>query len=307
MATQRAIRLGTRGSALARRQADWVADQLRQLGHRVDLIVIQTSGDVHLGPLDQTSGEGLFTKEIQRALLDGAVDLAVHSLKDLPTDPVAGLRLAAVPRREAVSDVLVAWQARSLAELPQGARVASGSPRRRAQLLAARPDLELVEVRGNVDTRLRKLDEQQFDALVLAEAGLRRLGLSDRITQVLPMDVMLPAVGQGALGLEIRDEDSDTRVAVATLNDLASRQAVVAERRLLADLRGGCQAPVGAWGRVVEEELWLDVVVLDVAGRQSLRVQQTAAPDDAEGLGARAADWLLQHGAAELIAVSRRR
>jgi hydroxymethylbilane synthase len=305
---QRTFRLGTRRSKLARWQAEWVAARLRQLGHAVDIVEITTHGDVQqLGPVADIGSPGVFTKEIQRAVLAGEVDIAVHSLKDLPTEPVAGRVLAAVPPRESAADVLVARDAAaaSLAALPARARVGTGSLRRQAQLRFARRDLQVESVRGNVDTRLRKLDEGQFDAVVLAEAGLKRLGARDRITQVLPFDVMLPAVGQGALGIECRTDDANTLAALAALDDAATHAAVLAERSLLAQLRGGCLAPIGALGRIEDGRLHLSAVVVSADGSRRLDASDAASPDDAVALGRRVADALLAQGAAELIAASR--
>jgi hydroxymethylbilane synthase len=301
------LRIGTRASPLALWQAQWVADQLRSAGVAVELVHIATQGDVQQrGPIEQL-GMGVFTKEIQRALLDERVDLAVHSLKDLPTEPLPGLCLAAVPRRGPAGDVLVSRQGQSFEQLPQGALIGTGSSRRRSQLLHARPDLRIEGIRGNVDTRLRKLQEGQYDAIVLAEAGLERLNLSGHVTQVLPKSMMLPAVGQGALGLEAREDDAATRRTIAVLDDPATHQAVLAERSLLAALRGGCLAPVGAWGRVeADGRLHLAAVVLSGEGRRRLQVELWAAPEEAVDLGRRAADELLAHGAGDLIASARR-
>jgi hydroxymethylbilane synthase len=309
------LRLGTRASKLARWQADWVADRLRQLGHAVGLVEITTRGDAERNSTIGDIGTGVFTKEIQRALLAGNVDLAVHSLKDLPTEPVAGLVLAAVPARESASDVLVVGAGSRapgagkyespLPLLSHGARVGTGSVRRQAQLLYARPDLLVEGVRGNVDTRLAKLDAGEFDALVLAEAGLKRLGLASRITQVLPSDVMLPAVGQGALGIECRADDAKTQAALAALDDAATHAAVRAERALLAQLRGGCLAPVGANGRIIDGRLELSAVVLSADGRHRIAASDGADPADAVALGRRVAEALLSRGAAALIAGSR--
>jgi len=275
---------------LARWQAEWVAAQLQACGLAVELVPIATAGDQRQEPIGALSGKGLFTKEIQRALLEGRIDLAVHSLKDLPTDEVPGLCLAAVPERAAAADVLVCRQAGSLAELPAGAAVGSGSLRRRAQLLHVRGDLQMKDVRGNVDTRLRKLDQGDFDALVLAEAGLRRLGLAARITQVLPMSIMLPAVGQGALGLETRCDDRAAREAVARLDDPATHRAVLAERAMLSALQGGCLAPIAAWGRVEGNRLALTGRVLSADGKEKIEATHSAAAaDDAEALGRRVA------------------
>jgi hydroxymethylbilane synthase len=307
--TQRSLRIGTRGSQLARWQAEWVAAELRRLGHAVELVEIATRGDVDRGrPIEEIGTRGVFTKEIQRALLSGDVDLAIHSLKDLPTESVDGLVLAAVPTRESPADVVVASvesEAWDFMKLPQAARVGTGSMRRRAQLLHVRPDLQISDVRGNVDTRLRKLDDGQFDAIVLAEAGLRRLGLEKRISQVLPFNVMLPAVGQGALGIESRADDSATRSAVQPLEDAATRAAVTAERALLAHLRGGCMAPVGALGQFENGKLSLSAVVVSADGRTRLDALDTAPPEDAAALGRRVADQLLAKGAAALIDASR--
>ena len=300
------LRLGTRSSALARWQADWVSAQLTARGVRIEMIHIATKGDVTAGPLGTIGGQGVFTKEIQRALLDQTIDLAVHSLKDLPTEPVAGLGLAAVPPRESVRDVLVARAADAWERLPTGARIGTGSIRRRSQLLYARPDFEILDIRGNVDTRLRKLDENQYDAIILAQAGLVRLGLGSRITQVIPAEVMLPAVGQGALGIETRTADATTRQIVAALDDAATHSSVLAERALLARLRAGCLAPVGAWGRVEDGQLRLDAVVLSHDGQQRLTAAATGAPTAAEQLGIQVADELLAAGADALIATARR-
>ncbi len=305
MGEPEAIRIGTRGSALARWQANWVAEQLNAAGVPVEVIFISTQGDVKSGPIGNIGAQGVFTKELQRALLDHQIDLAVHSLKDLPTDEVDGLTLAAAPPREDCGDALVSNTAKSLDELPHGARIGTGSARRSAQLLFAREDLDVADIRGNVDTRLKKLDAGEYDAIILAEAGLKRLGWSDRIAGVLPKDLMLPAVGQGALGLECRADDRPTQSALARLNDPPTQAAVTAERRLLATLRGGCLAPIGAWGRVEEGHLALDAVVLDHRGRKRLSAQGVAAIKDASGLGAEVAGRLLNDGAAELIAGSR--
>jgi hydroxymethylbilane synthase len=305
MTSSSPIRLGTRGSALARWQADWVASRLNELGVRVDLVEISTRGDRQQTPIGASTSPGLFTKEIQRALLDGKIDLAVHSLKDLPTDDVSGLDLAAVPERASVADAIVCRGHDSLEALPEGAAIGTGSLRRRAQLLHVRPDLEMRDIRGNVDTRLRKLDEGQYDAIVLAEAGLRRLGLGDRITQRLPIDAFLPAVGQGALGLEARSNDQIVREALRPLNDSATHASVVAERVMLAELRGGCLAPIAAWGRVEDGALHLIGRVISPDGRETLEATASGTMDQAAQIGAQVAEELANQGAAELIRLSR--
>ncbi|MDX1948837.1 MAG: hydroxymethylbilane synthase [Pirellulaceae bacterium] len=299
------LRLGTRSSPLARWQAEWVAARLIERGVAVELVPITTQGDVKTQPLGQIGGQGLFTKELQRALLDGQIDLAVHSLKDLPTAPIEGLALAAIPPRESTADVLVSNHVHDLRDLAPQARIGSGSLRRKAQLLHFRPDLRVEEIRGNVDTRLRKLDEGQYDAIVLAEAGLRRLELVARITQVIPRELMLPAVGQGALGIESRADDATTRALLAPLDDPETHRAVEAERSLLFTLRGGCLAPVGAWGRVEQGGLLLDAVVLSGDGARKVSATGRATPADAIPLGAQVAQQLISQGATELIASAR--
>jgi hydroxymethylbilane synthase len=307
------MRLGTRGSKLAKWQAKWVAGELQRLGHAVELIEIATSGDLQqVVAVEEIGTRGVFTKEIQRALLRGDVDLAVHSLKDLPTEPIEGLVLAAVPQRESAADVIVVVNGQRvvrsgdlMSTLPRSARIGTGSLRRQAQLRHLRRDIQVADVRGNVDTRLRKLDEGQFDAIVLAEAGLRRLGLAGRISQVLPTDIMLPAVGQGALGIECRADDVNTRAILAELNDSATRAAVTAERALLEQLRGGCMAPIGALGKMRADKLELAAVVLSADGSRRLAASEASSVNEAEALGVQVADRLLSQGAAQLIASSR--
>lgn len=296
------LRIGTRGSALARWQADWVAAQLTERGTLVELMTIETEGDVTTGPLSESGGVGIFTKAIQRALLDKRIDVAVHSLKDLPTEPIENLSVAAVPPREACGDVLVTTTKTTLSSLPRGARVGTGSPRRKAQLLRTRDDLAVLDIRGNVGTRLSKLDRGDYDAIILAEAGLRRLGLAERITHVLPLEVMLPAVGQGALGIECRADDSATREAVRPLNDPTTHACVLAERTLLYCLKAGCLAPVGVLGQVDETTLVrLTAIVLSEEGGRAITAEATAPQEEAEALGRSVADDLLRQGAAELI------
>jgi hydroxymethylbilane synthase len=287
---------------LAQWQANWVAAELRRHGVSVELVNITTSGDQQQTASGQLIGTGVFTKEIQRELLAGRIDLAVHSLKDLPTDAVPGLVLAAVPERAAVADVLVSDRYDSVDALPPGAVVGTGSLRRRAQLLHYRNDLEMRDIRGNVDTRLRKLREGQYEAIILAQAGLERLGLSDRITQVLPLDMMLPAIGQGALGIEAREDDAATRAALTALDHAATHAAVLAERAMLAALEGGCLAPIAAWGRIENSQLHLIGRVLDPAGLRKLEAETFGTFTDAETVGKRVAEDLLTRGAAELIA-----
>jgi len=299
------LRLGTRASALARWQAEWVAARLSERGVAVELVPITTQGDVKAGPLGQIGGQGLFTKELQRALLDGQIDLAVHSLKDLPTEPVPGLAIAAVPERESTADVLVSHRAERIESLAERARVGTGSLRRKAQLLHLRPDLVVEDIRGNVETRLRKLDEGQYDAIILAEAGLKRLGFADRISCVLPHSVMYPAVGQGALGIETRSDDQEARSLLAPLDHAQSHQRVLAERALLLSLRAGCLAPVGAFTQMKSVRLRLDAVVLSPDGNQRLTASNALMGDEAVEIGQLVAQQLLDQGAADLIAAAR--
>lgn len=307
------LRLGTRGSQLARWQADWVRDRLAELGHTVEIVEVRTRGDAQQsGPISAivdadkatSGGQGVFTKEIQRALLDGEVDLAVHSLKDLPTTPVEGLTVAAVPPRAPLADVLISPHTTTIAGLPQGARVGTGSFRRRAQLLHRRPDLVIGDLRGNLDTRLRKLDEGEHDAILLAEAGLTRLGWTDRLAGRIPPEELLPAPGQGALGIECRSDAATTLAVLASLDDQATHAAVAAERAALARLEGGCLAALGAWARWEGRTLRLSVVVLSDDGRKRLDAEAARVCEDlpqALELGYSIADDLLARGAATLL------
>ncbi|HVX09806.1 MAG TPA: hydroxymethylbilane synthase [Pirellulales bacterium] len=306
MSNPSSLRLGTRASPLARWQADYVAGELRRLGHEVELVLLSTRGDEQRSaPLGVIGGQGVFTKELQRALLNNEIDLAVHSLKDLPTDVIEGLRLGAIPRRAPTADALISRDGRLLAELPSGAAIGTGSLRRRAQLWHVRSDLRMLDVRGNVDTRLRKLADREFDALILAHAGLLRLGLDRQITEILSDEIMLPAVGQGALGIEIRSADAELDLLLKPLDDAETRAAATAERAMLAALRGGCLAPVGAKGEVTAGKLRLRGVVLSGDGSQRLAADQIGALADATALGQRVADDLLAQGAAAVIAATR--
>ena len=313
--SDRILKLGTRSSALALWQSNWVATQLRELGFGIELVKISTSGDVKSGPIGAIGSQGVFTKEIQRALLDKEVDFAVHSLKDLPTEDIPGLCLTSVPPRESVGDVLVSNEISSFDEIPADALIGTGSMRRKAQLLNQRPDLQVEDIRGNVDTRLQKLDEGAYQAIILAESGLKRLGLTERITHVIDRGVMIPAVGQGALGIECREEDAYVREVLAHLNDLSTFLCVTAERAMLKALRAGCLAPVGAWGQLKEDQLHLQGVVLSGTGDQRVDSDsqvdlsdQTAAVqvERATALGRAVAESLIAQGATELIAEARK-
>jgi hydroxymethylbilane synthase len=290
----RPLRLATRGSALALWQARHVQSLL---ACEAELVVVETSGDLQQrAPLAAIGGQGLFTKEIQRAVLEGRADLAVHSLKDLPTEPTPGLTLAAVPERGPVADVFVSTKWKSLEELPAGARVATGSPRRRAMLRHRRPDLRFEELRGNLDTRLRKLLEQGLDAIILAEAGLVRLGQADQITERLAPAWMVPAVGQGALGVEVRSEDVDVLAAVAKLDHAPTRCAVSAERAFLRTLSGGCSLPVGALATAAAGQLRLVAALLDEKGTWRLDDVIAGPEVDAELVGVELARRFLAAG-----------
>jgi len=298
------IRLGTRASVLATTQSRWVADRLSAaLGREVELVEITTQGDRDGQPLAQLGGTGVFVSALREALLDGRIDVAVHSLKDLPTAPAPGIALAAVPLREDPRDVVVARDGLTLGELPVGSRIGTGSPRRAAQLHALGLGLEIAGIRGNVDTRIRKVREGAYDAVVLARAGLARIGRLDEATEVLDPLLMLPAPGQGALAVETREGD-DLRHDVAVLDDARSRAAVTAERRVLATLEGGCAAPIGVLAEVVEgeagEELWVRAAALSPDGTLAVRMSATGDPADAAGVGDRLAEQMLDEGAGQL-------
>jgi len=301
------LRIGTRGSRLALWQANWVAQRLEAIGIKAEVVTIATRGDRQShGPIASLGGEGIFTKELQKAVLDGRIDLAVHSLKDLPTEETKGLALAAVPLRDSPYDVLVARAGSRLADLPKRARLGTGSLRRRCQLLHFRADFQIADIRGNVETRLAKLDEGQYDAIVLAEAGVSRLGLCQRISETLPPTIMLPAVGQGALAVETRAADRSTRAIVAKIDEDAAHQSALAERTLLATLRGGCLAPIAAWARIEDDgRLHLSAYVLKSDGSQRLAADLRGNAADAIAIGRQAAEELLAAGAARLIEEAR--
>jgi hydroxymethylbilane synthase len=298
------IRLGTRASALAMTQARWVGDRLSEgSGREVELVEITTEGDRDTTPLAQLGGTGVFVSALREALLDGRIDVAVHSLKDLPTQPPGGIALAAVPVREDPRDVVVARDGLTLGELPVGSRVGTGAPRRSAQLHALGLGLEITDIRGNVDTRIRKVRDGAYDAIVLARAGLARLGRLDEATEVLDPLQMLPAPGQGALAVETREGDELT-TEVSVLDDPHTRAAVTAERAVLATLEGGCAAPVGVLAEVVEgetgEELWVRAAALSPDGSLAVRMSATGDPADAAGVGNRLAEQMLDEGAGQL-------
>jgi hydroxymethylbilane synthase len=303
------VRLGTRASALALAQAGTVAAALTATGRKVDLVEITTHGDISREPLAAIGGTGVFVSALRDALLADRIDLAVHSFKDLPTAPADGLTVAATPPREDPRDVVVARDRLTLAELPPGARVGTGAPRRVAQIRALGLGLDLVPVRGNVDTRLQQVVDGTLDAVVLARAGLARLGRLDEITEVLDPLQMLPAPGQGALAVECRVDD-DMVDAVRELDDSTTRSAVTAERSLLAALEAGCTAPVGAYAEAAEGEdgleLYLRAVVVSLDGTESIRKSATGPLTAAERIGRELAADLLDDGAGALVGTSDR-
>lgn len=303
-AARRSLVLGTRGSRLAIWQAEWVQAKLRDIAPDVTVTLrrIKTSGDKILDvPLAKIGGKGLFVKEIEEALLQGEIDLAVHSMKDVPTALPDGLEILCMPAREDPRDALISRDARVLDQLPRGARVGTSSLRRQAQLLHRRPDLTIGMLRGNLDTRLRKLRDGEFDAVVLAAAGLRRMGWAEQITEYVPPEVSLPAIGQGALGLEGRRDDLFVRGVVAALDHPPTRMAVTAERALLERLEGGCQVPIAAHATLSGERLHLDGLVASVDGRRLVRDSVEGAASSARELGLRLAEQLLRQGGEAIL------
>lgn len=300
-----ALVLGTRGSALALQQTRHIGERLERVGYRIILQEISTTGDRRLDvPLSKIGEKGLFTKEIDLALLEGQVQVAVHSLKDLPTRLPEGIRLAAVTRREDPRDAFVSHpnETRRLAELPVGALLATSSHRRAAQLRAWRRDLEIVPIRGNVDTRLKKLAKGNWHGLILAYAGLSRLGLKDRVRELIDMDVMLPAVGQGALGIVCAADDRETcAVLHDVLHDPFTGFATAAERSLLRALEGGCSVPIGAHGSVRNDRLTLKGTVISLDGTRQCRDEISGGLDEAEQLGLALAQALILQGADEIL------
>ncbi len=310
------VRIGSRGSALALWQARWIRGRLGASfpDREFDIVIIKTKGDRVLdAPLSKIGDKGLFTREIEHALLGGTIDLAVHSLKDLPTELPEGLTIGAVSEREDVRDVFLPRPGNAIRTLlgqPAGAEIATGSLRRKCQVLNLRPDLHIVDIRGNLNTRLTKLEQSSWAGMMLARAGVVRLGWEDRIGESLDPMTILPAVGQGALAIEIRTGDEKTRQLIAGLHNTATGDATEAERALLRRLEGGCQVPIGTYGRVVEDKgvrrLLLDAVVGSLDGRTVVRGSVEGDPGEAGLLGGQLADWLLEHGARNILADIRR-
>jgi len=303
----RLLRIGTRGSLLAKWQAEFIRKRLfAATGVEAEIVIIKTAGDkMQQAPLTQIGGKGIIIKELEEALLEESIDLAVHSVKDIPTDTPSRLMFPAVCRRDDVRDCLVGS---TLANLRQGARVGTSSLRRQAQVLHIRPDLDFRDLRGNVDTRLRKVESGEYDAILLAKAGLDRLGVSQRISEILSTEICMPAVGQGAIAVECRLKDTETADILAPLDDAETRTAIIAERALLAALQGGCQVPLGAWARIERGGLVLEACVCSVDGVQYVRQRATALPDQAAALGEHMARLLIEAGAQTILEeVSRQR
>lgn len=310
------LRIGTRGSALALWQANFIAERLKQSANvETEIVRIRTSGD-HLQtaavakPLAEFSAEsvakGIFIKELEDALLASSVDLAVHSMKDVPTETPAGLAFPAITEREDPRDCLISRGGRTLETLPHGSRVGTSSLRRQAQLLHHRPDLEVVDLRGNVDTRIKKLESAEFDAIVLAMAGVKRLGLAPKITQMLDEEIMLPAVGQGALGIETRAGDAETQRFVALLDHPETRACVTAERAVLRKLQGGCQIPLGALARLRGDRLHLEAAVFSLRGSEHVQSSNEGPVSESAAIGERLGEALLEAGADNILRVAGR-
>ncbi len=301
---KKTIKIGTRASLLAVTQSTWVGNRIEEQypGTTVELVRITTKGDKILDvPLAKVGGKGLFVKEIEDALLDGRVDLAVHSMKDVPTELPPALHVAIVPEREVPVDAFISARYGSIDELPAGAVIGTSSLRRKAQLAALRPDLAIRDLRGNLDTRLRKLEEGQYDAIILAAAGLNRLGMQARITSLFDPARMLPAIGQGALGIELRRDDSELLAGLQFLHHPATATAVAAERAFLFRLEGGCQVPIGAHATLAGATVSLTGLIARVDGSEILRQEMSAAADQAAELGTRLADDLLGRGGRAIL------
>jgi len=307
MSSKEKIIIGTRGSELALWQSTWVAKELQRLhpSLAIETVVIKTTGDKILdSPLSKIGDKGLFTKEIENALLDKTIDLAVHSLKDVPTILANGLTIGAITEREDVRDVFISHpkkKYRSLSAVPKNGSVATGSLRRRCQLLSHRPDLHIVDIRGNLKTRRAKLEDSEWDGMLLAKAGVTRLGWSEIISEILSPTLILPAVGQGALAVEIRSDDAFLISAVKPLNHPPTDQATSGERALLRFLEGGCQIPIGTYGRIDSGIFFLDAVVGSIDGKKIVRGTISGAPKDSENLGVSLAQELLGNGADEIL------
>ena len=312
MSRTRQIIIGSRGSQLALWQAEWVKEQLERRfpALTLEIRIIKTTGDKILdSPLSRIGDKGLFTKEIEHALLAHEIDIAVHSLKDLPTNLPKGLTIGAVTKREDVHDVFISHPGKAhkrFQDLPNGATIATGSLRRKAQLLNWRKDIRIVDLRGNLNTRFAKLEASDWDGMVLAKAGVVRLGFRSRISETLPLDDVLPAVGQGALAIELRADDEETTGFVQTLASHATTISTGGERAFLRYLEGGCQVPIGAYGRIIHGEFCLDAMIGSVDGKKILRGKARGSPERSEELGTRLAETLFKSGGKEILSEIRR-
>jgi len=298
------LRIGTRGSRLALYQANWVKERLMETSPnlKVTLVKIKTTGDkIQDAPLAKIGGKGLFVKEIEEALIQKRIDLAVHSIKDVPTEFPKGLHLSVITKREDPRDVFISREGRTLKELPQRAKIGTSSLRRQAQLLHFRNDFELIPLRGNLDTRLRKLKTMNLDGIVLALAGIKRLGFEENITEIIPTEISLPAIGQGALGIETRMDDKEVEDLIRFLNDQDSSIAVSAERAFLKKLEGGCQVPIAAYASIVGSILRIDGLVGTIDGKRFIRDHVEGPVEEAESLGIKLAEILLDQGAKEIL------
>jgi hydroxymethylbilane synthase len=298
------LRIGTRGSQLALYQANWVREKVLQANPHLEvtLITIKTIGDkIQDAPLAKIGGKGLFVKEIEEALMQKKIDLAVHSIKDVPTELPEGLRLSAITKREDPRDVLISKDGTPLGNLPPGAKIGTSSLRRQAQLLHFREDFEMIPLRGNLDTRLKKLKTMNLDGIILAYAGVKRLGLQERIAETLSTEVSLPAIGQGALGIETRTDDGEVKERTGFLNDPSSAIAISAERAFLRRLGGGCQVPVAAFSQIFDSLLRIDGMVATTDGKRLIRHFLQGPHEEAESLGVRLANILLGRGAGEIL------
>ncbi|KXG43027.1 hydroxymethylbilane synthase [Tepidibacillus infernus] len=297
--------VGSRKSQLALTQTEWVIEKLKKLypNIRFEIKEIVTKGDKILDvTLSKVGGKGLFVKEIEQALLDGEIDFAVHSMKDMPAEMAEGLTIGAVPEREDPRDCLISNQDYTIETLPIGAKVGTSSLRRAAQIVAYRPDLKIESIRGNVNTRLSKLETDGLNAIILAAAGLKRMNWQDRITQYLDVDLCLPAVGQGALGIQVRENDQETIQMLQYIDDQETRMIISAERALLHHLQGGCQIPIGAYARWQNDQIHLVGMVAAVDGKRILKAEATGSKEEAVSLGIKVANQLLQQGADQILA-----
>ncbi len=302
--TLQELRIGTRGSQLALYQANWVKEKLVQAyPHlKVTLIKIKTTGDkIQDAPLAKIGGKGLFVKEIEEALMQRGIDLAVHSIKDVPTELPKGLHLSAITKREDPRDVFISKDGTLLKNLPQGAKIGTSSLRRQAQLLYFRSDFEMIPLRGNLDTRLKKLKTMNLDGIILAYAGVKRLGLEERITEIISAEISLPAIGQGSLGIETRMDDEEVEEKIRFLNDPPSAIAISSERAFLKKLGGGCQVPIAAFGQIVGSTLQITGMVGTIDGKRLIRHHLEGSIEKAESLGVELAEILLKKGAGEIL------